>query len=196
MVEPLTRHTVGLSVGPPSDTTGLVVLETTDRSHAVRHLQRFPPGTAYSEIVAAVGKVLAALQGPDVVADVTAVGAPIADLFDWPRASTHRVVLTAGERDTSKSPWRIPRLDVAAGLQIALQEGRLAVARERLAADLARDLRTFNPKPSAGAASELAWRDRPSDDLVLAVAVALSEAEKAPFYIQAVPIFRPRRGVF
>lgn len=177
------RHSVGLSVGPPSDTTGLVVVETSGTSHAVRHLQRFPPGTAYSEIVDAVGKVLAALNGPVVVVDVTAVGGPIAQLLDWPEVWTRRVTLTAGERDATK----LPRLDVAALLQIALQEGRLAIAPGPLAGELARDLRTFSPKPSAGAASELAWRDRPSDDLVLALGVALVEAERPPAYITVLP---------
>ena len=195
MVEPRVRHTVGLSVGPPSETSGLAVIETSDRTHAVRHLQRFTPGTAYSEIVLDVEKVLESLHDPVVVVDVTAVGAPIAERFRWSRASDWHVVLTAGERDTSRSPWRLPRLDVAAEVQIALQEGRLSIAKQRLAAELARDLRTFNPRPSAGAASELAWRDRPSDDLVLAVAVALVEADRPPACITVVPIHRPRRWV-
>lgn len=186
----MTRHTVGLSVGPPSDTTGLVALETTDRRHAVRHIQRFPPGTGYHDIVAAVGKVLAALDDPLVVADVTAVGAPIAALFHGTR-----VVLTAGERDTSSSPRRLPRLDVAATAQLVLQEGRLGIAPGPLADGLARDLRTFSPRPSAGASSELAWRDRPTDDLVYALAVALVEAERPPAYVRAIPIFRRPRAV-
>ena len=178
----MTHYTVGLSVGPPSDSSGLAVLETTDRDHAVRHLQRFAPGTGYREIVDAVEKVLAALHDPLLVVDVTAVGAPIAALFDGTR-----VVLTAGERDTSSSPRRLPRLDVAAGLQLALQEGRLGIARQPLADGLAKDLRTFNPRPSAGSASELAWRDRPQDDLVYAVALALLEAERGPAYIKCIP---------
>ena len=178
----MTRHTVGLSVGPPSDTTGLVALETTDRRHAVRHIQRFPPGTGYHDIVAALEKVLAALDDPLVVVDVTGVGAPIAGLFRG-----KHVILTAGERDGAK----LPRLDVAATAQLVLQEGRLDIARQPLAAELARDLRTFNPRPPAGAASELAWRDRPSDDLVYALAVALWDADKPPVRAVAVPIRPP-----
>ncbi len=179
----MTRHTVGLSVGPPSDSTGVVVVETVDRRHAVRHVQRFPAGTGYSEIVDAVEKVLAALDDPELVVEVTGVGAPIAALF-----SGTRVVLTAGERDTSSSPRRLPRLDVAAGLQLVLQEGRLGIAPGPLADGLARDLRTFNPRPSSGAASELAWRDRPSDDLVYALAVAVWYADKPPVRAVAVPV--------
>lgn len=187
----MTRHTVGLSVGPPSDTTGLVALETTDRRHAVRHIQRFPPGTGYHDIVAAVGKVLAALDDPLVVADVTGIGAPIADLLEWPHVHTRRCILTAGERDGAK----LPRLDVAATAQLVLQEGRLGIAPGPLADGLARDLRTFSPRPSAGAPSELAWRDRPTDDLVYALAVALVEAERPPAYVRAIPIFRRPRAV-
>ena len=187
----MTRHTVGLSVGPPSDSTGVVVVQTTDRRHAVRHLQRFPPGTGYHDIVASVGTILAALDDPVVVADVTGIGAPIADLLEWPSVYTRRCILTAGERDGAK----LPRLDVAATAQLVLQEGRLGIAPGPLADDLARDLRTFSPRPSAGAASELAWRDRPSDDLVYALAVALVEAERGPAFIRVIPIHRPRRAV-
>lgn len=214
MVEHRIRHTVGLSVGPPSDTTGLVVVETTDREdlpgkphpfipaamapgmlHAVRHIQRFPPGTSYADIVAAVGKVLELLGGPLVAADVTGVGAPIAQLLYWPKASTRRFTLTAGERDDHSYHPRLPRLDVAATLQLVLQEGRLSVAPGPLAEDLARDLRTFSPRPSTGAASELAWRDRPSDDLVYALAVALREAERGPSFARAIPVrLQTRRG--
>lgn len=207
MVAPRTRHSVGLSIGPPSETTGLVVVETTDREdlagrphpflpdaaapgklHAVRHLQRFPPGTSYAEVVAAVGKILDLLDDPLVAVDVTGVGAPIAALLSWPKVSTRRVTLTAGERDEHSYHPRLPRLDVAATVQLVLQEGRLSVAPGPLAEGLARDLRTFNPRPSAGAASELAWRDRPSDDLVYALAVALREAERGPAYVRVVPV--------
>jgi len=215
MTEHCIRHTVGLSVGPPSDSTGLVVVETTDREdlvgrphpfipdapgpaqlHAVRHLERFPPGTAYADIVSAVGKVLEVLDDAMVAADTTAVGLPIAELLHWPKAWTKCIVLTAGERDEKGRRCRLPRLDVAATLQLVLQEGRLSVAPGQLADELARDLRTFNPRPSAGAASELAWRDRPSDDLVYALAVALLEAERGPSFVRVVPIHRPRIFAF
>ena len=78
----------------------------------------------------------------------------------------------------------------------ASRNSRLAVAPGPLAEDLARDLRTFSPRPSAGAASELAWRDRPSDDLVFALAVALREAERGPAFIRVVPVHRPRYAAF
>ncbi len=203
------RFTVGLSIGPPSDTTGLVVVETTDRHdlegkphpflpacpgparfHAVRHLQRFFPGTSYAEQRDTVGKILENLSDSIVVVDVTGVGKPIADLFTWPKTSTCYVTLTAGDTDNSFYRRRLARLDVAAGLQLALQEGRLAIAAGPLAGDLARDLRTFNPRPAAGAASELAWRDRPQDDLVYALAAALVEAERGPAFIKAIPRYQ------
>jgi len=216
------RHTIGLSVGPPSESTGLVVLETTvsappadeephyrdlvsrpvpppsgPQAHAVRRLQRFPPGTSYSAMRDAVGKLLEALADPVVVLDRTGIGTPIADSFRWPKAATIAVLLTAGERDIRARPRRLPRRDVADLLQLALQERRLTIAKSTLAADLAKDLRTFDPKPGNGAAGELAWRDRPSDDLVLALCVALEEADKAPVHAVAVPrLPTPRRWGF
>lgn len=223
------RHTIGLSIGPPSESTGLVVLETGSPApageeppnlferqyaansyrdlisrrappaepeplrHAVRRIQRFPPGTSYSSMRDAVGKLLEALADPVVVLDRTGIGTPIADSFRWPKASTIPVLLTAGERDTRARPRRLPRRDVADLLQLALQERRLTIAKSALAADLAKDLRTFDPKPGNGAAGELAWRDRPSDDLVLALCVALEEADRAPVYAAAVPRQPARR---
>ncbi|KAA0253408.1 hypothetical protein FBQ97_00790 [Acidobacteria bacterium ACD] len=197
-------YTIGLSIGPPSDTTGLVVVETTERpesagpaaapwSHAVRHLRRFPPGSGYREIVADVQAILVNLIGErTVVLDVTGVGVPIADLFTWREAWTRRYRLTAGETLASGPDTRIPRQDAAARLQIVLQEQRLAIAAGPLAEELARDLRTFSPKPAAGPASELAWRERPSDDLVLALALALVVADQPPVEVHFVPFRRPR----
>lgn len=101
------------------------------------------------------------------------------------------MLLTAGERDTSSWPRRKPRRDVAGLLHPALQEIRLTIARGPLTEELARDLRTFNPKPSTGAATDLVWRDRPSDDLVLALAVALSEADRGPVRASVVYLSRP-----
>lgn len=199
------RYTVGLSIGPPSDTTGLVVVETTERPemdgpaaapwrHAVRHLRRFPPGSGYRDIVGDVEAILRNLTGErEVVLDVTGIGAPIADLFTWSEAGTRRYRLTAGE--TLASGF-LPRQDAAARLQITLQEGRLAIAPGPLAEELARDLRTFSPKPASGPASELAWRDRPSDDLVYALAVALVEADQPPAEAHFVPFRRVRFGAF
>lgn len=186
------RHTIGLSVGPPSDSTGLVAIETNDRQHAVRRIQRFPPGTAYSAMHSTIEKILDALDSPIVVLDRTGIGTPIADTFRFSKASTIPVVLTAGEQDTASRPRRLPRRDVADLLQLALQELRLTVARVPLAEDLARDLRVFNPKPGTGAPGELAWRDRPSDDLVLALAVALSEADRGPVRASVVYVTQPR----
>src|SRR5262249_9049539 len=74
------RYMVGPALGQAADSPALAVVEEAGRpraaAYAVRHLVRFPPGTPYSAIAAAVGVVVrdGGLGRPAVVADLTAVG--------------------------------------------------------------------------------------------------------------------------
>ncbi len=170
--------TIGLDLGTPADPSALAVLETTwpengRPTHQVRHLQRFHAGTAYGAVLAGVEAALKA--GPaSVVLDVTGVGKAIVAPFH----ATVEVTLTNGEEASEGTRLRVSRLDVAASVQMTLQQERLRIARLPLAEELARELRAFRPRQLAAEAGAAAWRERPGDDLVLAVAVALWHAER------------------
>src|SRR5262245_47346530 len=80
-----TAYYLGLDLGQAHETTALAVLERSDvpaRSYAVRHLERWPPGTSYPNIVEQVARLVAILPAEPVLAvDVTAVGHPVVDLI-------------------------------------------------------------------------------------------------------------------
>jgi hypothetical protein len=201
----------GLSLGQASEYTGLAVLEKrtpphrqferVDASYAVRHLARFPPGTAYGEVLAAVTKVFAdpPVANGTLMVDQTGVGRAVFELVRDSRvqASVHAVTVTAAHAGAwdDRGTWLVPKKDLVGVLQLLLQGRRLKVAPAlAMAQTLAAELQQFKLKAvpmTADAAVE--WRERPHDDLVLAVAVAAWEAERpgVNFYFQVVTMDPP-----
>ena len=152
----------------------------------VRHLERFPLGTPYPTVVARTAALLAAPPlGPaaDLVVDATGVGRPVVDLFRAAAIASDvwAATITGGDRVARDDrSVRVPKRDLVSTLSVLLQDGRLQIA-ERLpeAATLTRELLAFRVKISAGGhdsygagGNDLEWRERPHDDLVLAVALA------------------------
>jgi hypothetical protein len=129
------RYVIGLDLAPPAAFTALAVVERADDERdrdagpvfAVKHLERFPPGTAFQAIAAAVGKLLSAEELADapVVADVTAVGTGVLELFAdiEPRPTVVRVVMTAGHHSEygPHDTWLVPKKELVTGLQLLLQ---------------------------------------------------------------------------
>jgi hypothetical protein len=185
------RHVLGLDLGPAPESTGLAVVEEatvgTERRYAVRHLRRFPPGTPFEAIAAAVGIAVrdGGLGRPTVVADLTAVGPGIMPLLrrGAAPASVRAVVLTTGlAAAEADGVWQVPKRDLVTTLQLLLQGRRLQVARDLPEAGvLAQELSAFRARPTLAADPLTAdWRERAHDDLVLAVALACWWVERYP----------------
>jgi hypothetical protein len=201
------RYVLGLDLGPAAAFTALAVVERTDPEErdadptfAVRHLHRFPPGTAYGRIVEAVGDLLGKenLAGSLVVADLTAVGTGVLYLLreHESRPDVVPVVVTAGHH-TERGPngvWLVPKKDLVTGLQLLLQGRRLAIPTTLPDADLlARELGNFRAKATLAAdPTQAEWREGRDDDLVLAVAlggwwaVGMSDPVRGPS-IELIP---------
>jgi hypothetical protein len=78
-----------------------------------------------------------------------------------------------GEASRDKQLWRVPKRGVVSATQLALQTDRLRIARGLgLAAEFTKELIEFKPKLQT-VTDASAWRDRPTDDLVLAAAGAV-----------------------
>lgn len=194
-MRPPPRHFVGLDLGGVSEFTALAVLERPpvfphtppDRrrpAYALRHLHRFPPGTSYPAVAAAVRDLLNASPVPGAVlgVDQTGVGKAVRDLvFDElagrVTCTFAPVTVTAGSGSVGTAPGcglLAPKTELVGTLQVLLQTRRLLIA-DALpeAAVLVRELEAFRAAPPVlrGDAVE-AWRERDHDDLVLAVAVA------------------------
>ena len=193
-------YLLGLDLGQAADYTALTIAEVrevptgelhtddapkTIRHYDIRHLERFPLGTGYPEIVAAVVARCAALPAPgshdltpQLVVDATGVGRPVVDLLrdTQPRADVVPLTITGGDAPAGGASGyqSVPKRDLASTLAVLLQAARLNFAPTLPdAAVLQQELLNFKVKLSAaGHDSYSAWRENQHDDLVLAAALA------------------------
>jgi len=149
---------------------------------AVRHLQRFPLGTKYGNVVSAVAKVIrseAMRHVPAVLlVDKTGVGAAVLDNLTQAGIGATAITLHGGSsvnRDPQRAGFRVPKRDLVTVTQVLLQNGRLKVAAGLPEAEtLKKELLNFRVKidPKTAHDSYEHWRESEHDDLVLAVSMA------------------------
>ena len=187
---------LGLDLGQAHDYTALTIARKFPRPAPARYevpwLERFPLGTSYPAIVAAVAarcRRLAA-QGDAggrlrLMVDATGVGRPVVDLLRRERLPVALIAVTITGGDTAthdRDNWRVPKRELVSVAQVLLQSGRLKVA-EALpdTATLTRELLNFQVKISEQAHDSYgAWREGTHDDLVLATALACWAGEHLP----------------
>jgi hypothetical protein len=201
----MTVFCAGLDLGQAGDPTALVVLEQSVQrspetgkavaSYAARHLQRWPLGTSYPNVVADVMAFMAdpplAPSAP-IAVDGTGVGRPVVDLFR-PLGKRLIPVTIHGGQQTTRDPdtgyWQVPKRELVGVVQVLLQSRRLRIAPGLADAEvLAQELRAFRARISASGHDSYAagttpddWRTGGAhDDLVLALALACWYAERAP----------------
>jgi len=179
--------------------------------YRVRHLDRFPPGTHYTDIAK---KVLAVFGCPalsdtkevttyktvrdidlfvDLVIDQTDVGEKIADMMVG-RIGKHalRVVFsgTQGEKYSDGLYW-IPKLSAIGVLEVLLETKRLKIRRDgQYSHHLVGELVNYRGRRTSPAATTVnTWREKPSDDLVFAVALACWRLEKPQFSYEFLNLY-------
>jgi hypothetical protein len=196
---PKLDYFTGLDLGQARDFTALAVLERTTvpdpqapgrmvGHYAVRHLERFPLGTAYTAVCTRVASLFAGppLADSTLVVDQTGVGRPVIDLLRRTKiqARLRPVTITAGHRASlaDGGGWLVPKKELVSTLQVLLAAQRLKVAPTLAdAPTLVRELLQFQVKVTRAAHETFgSWRDGQHDDLVLAVAVAAWQAERCP----------------
>jgi len=152
---------------------------------AVRHLERVR-GKPYPEIVDRVEKLMQSeplvTRGVTLAIDSTGCGIPVLDLFRARGLRPAAITITGGDRvNHTRNEWRVPKRDLVAAVQSALQTDRLKIADQLEHAETLRtELQRFKVKIAlsghdsygAGGSGE-AWREAPHDDLVLAVSMAV-----------------------
>ena len=155
--------------------------------HAYRigHLQRWPLGTSYTEIVADVKRLLATpplkLNTPLTI-DLTGVGRAIGDMFVAGGLRPIGITLTGGVDvvKASQYDWRVPKREVISVLRMLFDAGRLKIAEALpLTPILINELVNFKRTVSLenGHDSYESWRESIHDDLVLAVSLATWSGE-------------------
>jgi hypothetical protein len=179
----------GLDLGQTSDPSASVILEAhgawDERTYDVRHIEQYRLGTSYPAIVQAVGSTLDRAPLVDacrLVIDHTGVGRPIFEMFLAEQRHPIGVTITGGnawyiDPDDSHQ-WHVSKIMLVSTVQRFLQSGRLRIgARLPHAGTLQRELRDFRVRISKAANELYSAREGSSDDIVLALAIALFVGE-------------------
>jgi hypothetical protein len=186
---------MGLDVGPPGEPTGFAIIESPalaapprEYEYHLRHIERFPPGTPYTEIVRLVADRvnLAGFNSSPIAVDLTAVGPAFMACCWKARAGlnvqAHSVTAGLAVQKAEDRTILVPKRDLVMALQLALQGRRLKIAPELPQANLLTvELASFRMRsvPMSDMAA-IEWRQGCHDDLVFAVALAVWFAEKHP----------------
>jgi hypothetical protein len=168
--------------------------------YRVRHLERHP--SRYASVAQRIPEVVNKI-GEDfiLVVDITATGRPAYSLILGELAAAlkesrihfkHGPITVSGVAGgVSQSPdvgYLVPRRDLITASQILFDEGQLKIAEGlELAGTLRDELLAFKPKANKPDDLE-GWRERPHDDLVLAVAVSVWTAERFLRKRDSVPV--------
>src|SRR5262249_27522568 len=166
----------------------------TAKHYAVRHLQRFPPGTAYTEIRSQLAPRFAEppLAGSHLVIDQTVTGRPVFLMFRRPaiNVAARALTVTGGHSagDDDHGGHLVPKKDLVGNLQVLFQARRLTIAESLPDAEvLAKELAAFQMKPAPLGDDVVQWREGPQDDLVLAVAIAAWQGGTPPALCTQTP---------
>lgn len=202
--EPVSYFT-GLDLGQSQDFTAVAVLEKswlTDPTlpearsfYAVRHLERFSLGTAYTQVCARLERLFRRppLMGSTLAVDQTGVGRPVVDMLRRSEiaAQIRPITITAGHKATfaKMDGWLVPKKELVSTLQVLLQSRRIKVAPTlQEARTLTEELMNFRVKITPACNETFgAWREGTHDDLVLAVAIAVWEGERFPSVLEGEP---------
>jgi hypothetical protein len=194
----MTQFVIGLDLGQTQDPSALAILSrpvvpggprgqpnepVAKPTFDVCHLQRWPLGTAYPQVVADVVKLLQApaLAGAALVVDQTGVGRAVVDflanaLRGQAACKLIPVTFTSGRQAkvAEAGGLRVPKRELVMALQTLLSERRLRIAQALPdAAALTEELKVFQRKITDSAHETFgAMGTGEHDDLVVAVALA------------------------
>lgn len=183
-------YVVGLDIGQMQDYSALSIIErkdiqvvqdgeaNTEKHLHLRHLERFPIGTSYPQVVERVAKLMDVPPLKDnciLVIDATGVGRAVVDMFRMAYLKPLAVTITAGNKVAQDGmEFSVPKRDLIGVLEVTMQTGRFKIARELPEAKTLMDeLLNFKRKVTlTGHDTYEAWREGQHDDLVLAASLA------------------------
>jgi len=175
---------LGLDLGKKHDHTAIVIVERHGNMLQVRHLERVALGTPYTGVVARIREIVERPGPWALVVDGTGVGEPVVDALRRAGLGCEitAVTITGGERQSrGGSIYSVPKQDLIAGVQMAIEMRQLRVAR-RLgeAGALVKEL--LNVRITAGLAMGKVRIGADGygehDDLVIALALACWRAKR------------------
>jgi hypothetical protein len=178
------RYFVGVDLGKKQDHSTIAIVESEGDELLVRSAERLPLGTPYTKVVEIVGNLAgsARLKGRcTVVVDGSGVGEPVVEMFRRAEMDcvVMAVVITGGSmtREGRSSGYaHVPKINLMAGLQMALEQERVRIARRmKECGALVKELLDVRVKANGGMGAEGAGEH---DDLVMAVALACWRVKK------------------
>ena len=192
-----THFFLGLDLGQVSDFTALSLIEWVPDSwpayYHLRHLERFPLGTRYPDIVERVKRLMLSYELRErtvCIPDKTGVGAPVVDMLY--RARMGRVIpitITGGLNvHWTEYEYSVPKRDLVSTLQVLFQNRRLKFSKTIPEIGiLIQELKNFRVKINlaTGHDSYEAWREGQHDDMVLSLALACWFAERNVKYARS-----------
>lgn len=178
------RLVLGVDLGQREDYTAIAAVQssTLQERYEIVGLTRLPIGTAYPEVVEKLRelKSRSELRHAELAVDATGVGRPVLDYLD--RAGLRPIAITihGGEQTTALKDryleYRVPKRDIIATLQVAVQNGWLKLNPVlKHAPTLTKELQAMKVRIDRRTAHDSygAWREGEHDDLVLAVGIAV-----------------------
>jgi hypothetical protein len=175
---------LGLDLGKKHDHTAIAIVEKRGERLLVRHLERVALGTLYPGVVMRIQEIVQQLGQCAVVVDGTGVGEPVVDALRRAGLGCEitAVTITGGERQSrAGAVCSVPKQDLIAGVQMAMEKGELRVAR-RLGEAGALVKEMLNVRITAGLATGKVRMGADGygehDDLVIALALACWRARR------------------
>lgn len=182
----------GLDLGQTQDPSALVIVDRstipdrdrpgfTQNRFDVRHIHRWPLGTKYPDIVSDLKDWYGRpeLRDTTLVIDETGVGRPVVDFVrrSGIPASIKPLSITGGLKPGDGT---VPKKDLIGAVIAALQTQRLKFARAMpFREELEKELETFRVKVTIDRNETFAaWREKDTDDIVLALALAVWWGER------------------
>ena len=183
---------IGVDLGQKQDHTAIAIVEKEVMRPPgrllVRRVERVALGTPYPRVVEHIREIArgAAFAGQcAVVVDATGVGAPVVDMLRAAGLGCEitAVTITGGDRESRIGTMRVsvPKRDLIAGVQLALEKGELRIARRmKDAGALVRELIDVRITAGMGMGSvRIGAEGRGEhDDLVIALALACWRARR------------------
>jgi hypothetical protein len=177
---------LAVDLGQANDHTAIIGLRRADGdSLECIGIERLPLGTSYPDQVDRV-RSLACNQFPGrclVAVDATGVGAAVVDMLrpQVKPSPFFAVTITSGDKATREfDRWRVPKRDLIAAAQVALQQRRVKLPRSSTEAQvLVEELLSYRVTIGASGHDSYGndWRQAPHDDLVLALSIGIYVAD-------------------
>jgi hypothetical protein len=175
-------------LGQKQDHTAIAVVERREFL-LVRHIERVALGTPYPMVVAYLREMVARQEVRGqcaLVVDGTGVGGPVVDMLRGAGLGCEikAVTITGGERErrSGGGQWvSVPKQDLIAGVQVALENGDMRIARRlKQAGSLVRELVDVRMSAGLGSGRVRIGADGygEHDDLVIALALACWRAKR------------------